>query len=1354
MLNDNVAITGSLLSVEDNTSHTGQDEQDTSQVQVSIGYGQLSKEIYAVNGNTDYTSPVEVRPGDTVTYRIKYTLPSSDVEELKFIDYLPKPVLEAVEVTAFDDIVNDDVPIAGHAKFGPADTFHDIYDDGSGHDYPALSSNGSENTVTFTYGNFDSSDQAPRVIDLLFTVTVTDDPFADELFLTNQVRSTQGSTNGVDQQADAIIQINLREPDLRITKGVSDSTNDAARNTISPPASILPINGDISSSDGGDTVTFTITVENVGGAEAHEVIITDNTDDYMDNCQVVSVKDGSGTDLGHSGDLFGTGLQLDETIAANDENPAGGGAPFSTDTAVITFTCDIKNDVHPQAEIVSAASVTWKADAGAADTFAPRSDQAKITIADPLLVKTISAITPGPASPYFTAGDVVTYRIEVTLPEGNVTNMVLTDTLPDGLTYIDNTANVDAAGFQGTLDTDPTVTANGQAITIEFDDPAVTVVDSDNNETNNKFVLTLDARVGNVPANDGLPSRQAKNNIAELAFTGGTPTRGTSTGYFVEPHLNLTKSMSPSQPDAGDTVTITIQITNDGTSPAHDIVVQDVLDSDLFDLSTVSEGSTANGFSFSYDSNTGTITYSESDANNSLGVGASATFTFQAAIKDDAVTGSSYENQASVTYYSQDSANGPVQGSRQGSDDAAGSIALRGGSLVKSLSATSEDWTSGSLLAIGEVATFQLALDLPEGRTEASDTVAFIQDSLPAGYRYISGTARYRVVCNTIIENQNGALPAADSAIAPSVTGDGSTSSQTLAFDLGQYLQNNDSDADSEQIIITYQAQVLNASANNRSDTKTNTATFTYKNAAGTDQTSQASVTTTVGEPNLDFTLSATQPADGPGCQVVYTARLTNTSVPQAVRAWEPVVTDTLDTDKFENFQIESAVLIQGGDAFTDITDCASFGGAGGNELHVDLSCINADTRYLGPGDYIEVVYKACLKPSVNFGETITNDAAGAATSLPGDHGSYPVGGNPGDVDGERTASGGVNDLTAADSASITVATPTIELTPDTSLPVGGTVDHTVTVEVPVGTKDDFTITVDLPDGLTYTGDEITISGIGGSITVTNNPDTSPGSGTDPLVFNFGTIENSGSTTATFTITYKVEVANVMGNQRGTVLTDSASMTYAGQAGDPPSDSASVTVVEPNLEIDQTILSGAVGSDAGDSVRIQTTLRNIGNGTARQVTLRDVLPPELLGAPDGSGSGDKFVNITLTNESGDVVLSTDGTTLLASQHAVQAGDTLGWQPFDMPSGGALTITYEAVVSNNAATGAALNTSADVTYRSVPNGGRDGSDLGDDDNDDRLNNYHEQDQNNLTLATNISIQKGFFRHMSTWVELES
>ncbi len=71
-------------------------------------------------------------PGDTVTYRLQRDLPSSDIEGLSLIDYLPLPIFDIDDntapivsrITSFSTSVSASPPAAGTAKFGPTDTFY------------------------------------------------------------------------------------------------------------------------------------------------------------------------------------------------------------------------------------------------------------------------------------------------------------------------------------------------------------------------------------------------------------------------------------------------------------------------------------------------------------------------------------------------------------------------------------------------------------------------------------------------------------------------------------------------------------------------------------------------------------------------------------------------------------------------------------------------------------------------------------------------------------------------------------------------------------------------------------------------------------------------------------------------------------------------------------------------------------------------------------------------------------------------------------------------------------------------------------------------------------------------------
>ena len=139
VLNDTVNVTGNLLSVTDNNApHQLQPEADGSAAEVQIAFGGLTKSIYAVNGST--VIPSGIATGDDVTFRLVYTLPTSDFETLILTDFMPLPVFEvgdpdadgAAEAWVFDDVISAAAPAAGHYKFGPSETFRPFAGDAVG----------------------------------------------------------------------------------------------------------------------------------------------------------------------------------------------------------------------------------------------------------------------------------------------------------------------------------------------------------------------------------------------------------------------------------------------------------------------------------------------------------------------------------------------------------------------------------------------------------------------------------------------------------------------------------------------------------------------------------------------------------------------------------------------------------------------------------------------------------------------------------------------------------------------------------------------------------------------------------------------------------------------------------------------------------------------------------------------------------------------------------------------------------------------------------------------------------------------------------------------------------------------
>ena len=133
---DQATIHGDVLEVTQSSGYltpTGQSEADDTAASLSIPMGVLTKIIYAYNGtiaadpNAGYSS-LNVRPGDTLTYRLRYTLPDGDVDNFALKDYLPSCPSSARRRT--DDLrghgFGDGPPTAGTTRFGPTDTFRTL----------------------------------------------------------------------------------------------------------------------------------------------------------------------------------------------------------------------------------------------------------------------------------------------------------------------------------------------------------------------------------------------------------------------------------------------------------------------------------------------------------------------------------------------------------------------------------------------------------------------------------------------------------------------------------------------------------------------------------------------------------------------------------------------------------------------------------------------------------------------------------------------------------------------------------------------------------------------------------------------------------------------------------------------------------------------------------------------------------------------------------------------------------------------------------------------------------------------------------------------------------------------------
>ncbi|MDQ1728731.1 MAG: hypothetical protein QOD33_856, partial [Pyrinomonadaceae bacterium] len=495
---------------------TGFDAHDDSSTAIAIVGDTLTKTVYAVTrknalGNAyvpvcGLTAPAcanapqppqEVRAGDRVTYRLQKTIPSNDAEKLSITDWLPRPVYDLTS-TAFPFTNSGCVaPGPGTGCLGPS------------HDPPgplSVVADPVTNSIKFDFGTFFDVTNPQRKIDLLFTNTVTNTPFADGLHLTNVAQECEENTFAAKFCQVAIAQVNLREPSLKIRKGAIATSSPwgvfthpglqtatlatAASPRAATTFSLSGINGlinsndllagfvndDLSNVDANDVVNFAITIENVGGAPAYDVKMEDLIPLVGGNpsCFTIvpgsfKVQRGNGTPV--FGGFYSIGFPLTNhgfTVTSTPNLPIPLSAYNATSGAnivVITFQAQMLGNIMPgccdnRANLLHYSSELNGQDFVAANLTPPFTDTASVCVKPGLtksLVATSEAHTSGAN---VTIGEIARYRLTIELPEtGLLPGFKVTDALPAGLKYLSGSAHLAFVSDQSPITRGPLVSA-------------------------------------------------------------------------------------------------------------------------------------------------------------------------------------------------------------------------------------------------------------------------------------------------------------------------------------------------------------------------------------------------------------------------------------------------------------------------------------------------------------------------------------------------------------------------------------------------------------------------------------------------------------------------------------------------------------------------------------------------------------------------------------------------------------------------------------------------------------------------------------------------------------------------------
>ena len=471
---------------------------------------------------------------------------------------------------------------------------------------------------------------------------------------------------------------------------------------------------------GNDEASFTITVTNSGKGTAYNTTITDDLTEFIK------------TFVNSRSDIGVTILKGNETGKVifnwnNDVATLNVGELLAGQSVSAKFTFNVKNDVVIGKEFKNIAKVDYYSifNETKFDEKRNYSNQASSTLHtyDAKVNKTVFNTTIVNGKDKVTVGENVTYNITVILPVGKYNILKVTDTLPEGLKYIDGSIVVYKGNTQNKAveGKDYTVTVNGNIVELTF---ASEFADEIIKEYGGKFQAFLNATVLNVNNNK---AGAVKTNKAVLTWNTHESTSDAAVG-IVEPAIDITKNFNVDNVIGGDVIYFDITVTNRGQSPLFNVTLSDDLTDLISKFVSGSINITSGGavVTPTWNNNIVNINIAE------LGIGKSLTYRFTFKIREDVIIGSSYTNTVNAIGYS-----APSNG-RNYTDAAKDSFTTKLPVITKWVVDSSID-NGRDKVTIGEKVIYGVNVTLPVGNY----TKLVIKDTLPQGFEYIGAGAFY-----------------------------------------------------------------------------------------------------------------------------------------------------------------------------------------------------------------------------------------------------------------------------------------------------------------------------------------------------------------------------------------------------------------------------------------------------------------------------------------------------------------------------------------------------------------------------------------------------------------------------------
>ncbi|MEO0438159.1 MAG: hypothetical protein AAF098_14765 [Pseudomonadota bacterium] len=959
------------------TLTSGGSGTDDSSISQSINPNVANKTIFSPN-----PLPPALEPGEEVVFELSLDIPAGNTADVVFVDFLPRPVFRVSDFNAASDI-QILPPFSGLT--------------------PAISTRTSDNSVTIDFGDISSTAATALVVQI--TARLVGDPFADSLFLTNLLQTSYTNTNGdtiSDLQAAGAT---VGAPSLVITKGVIEAANPRATIVPAPPADPSAATADSNANgvDAADDITFLITVENVGSTEAFNVTIDDpmSAPFSCDEPAAGDIVNGSGDTLAFSGTLA-SGIQLSASLRGNDGSV---GAPYSTDTALMTLRCSLDGSVEPRQSYANEAGVIWTSVPDPALPFTRISDTAEVVIADPEISKRVVTIAPGYSANALEAhiGELITYEVVIAVPEGTSSRVRLQDILQNGLAAVDvlslSTSSSTLSTSEGSFtDVLANLGFNSQGGGVTAPDRRLvfgpanndsgfgTITNSDtNNVTAETITLRYRARVLNASIN--VQNRRRINRARWLWQPTGSGRRNVEARAdrvrIVEPSLALSKSLAPDEGDVNSPPRVTLSFEHQGGSrgDAFDVELSDALPTNLFvdgaiDTSACPSLPDFPGFLLSSAADSLSASWAEFPR------GASCTISFQTRFDTNPLAGERFTNCANLRWESLRDSDQPlatppnntlgVERTGDPSDpgqqnnynrEACDVFAVFDVGISKNLLSTDQAHTDSingtppgfESLTIGELATFELVITIPD----ANVTELRVTDLLPVTDNVLELVS----TTTTFVGSDLTADFPSGNPVSSDRDSDGVLDQASFNFGSITQLADGSTDED-DRIRIEIVARVKDRLVNENNDQTANDAVVRFDGLTASDRFELEVV-----EPVLLISKSGDRSEAEAGDAVTYTI-LVEHSASSRVDAQDVELEDLVPPE---------LNVIAGSVTLGDTCTSAPTSGPS-----LSAGTVAASWTALPLGDSCEIEFQATVDISAITGQSITNEAELRWTSRSG----------------------------------------------------------------------------------------------------------------------------------------------------------------------------------------------------------------------------------------------------------------------------------------------------------------------------------------------------------------------------------